>query len=148
MSFRGVVVVELVVSSLKSINDESRRKRACHEISAESCDVFKIPNYFLLLIDLQSTHSLSFSPSQLFLLLLKSQIMLKSTTIRLVSRRIVTPNLRPASRLLSTAPPKKSRSWKSSAARWTVALGAIYWYNTSPLFAEEPEGELCRSCGA
>ncbi|KAL8800884.1 MAG: hypothetical protein Q9182_004858 [Xanthomendoza sp. 2 TL-2023] len=42
-------------------------------------------------------------------------------------------------RLLSTAPPvKKSRSWKSSTVRWGLAAGAIYYYNTSPLFADNP----------
>lgn len=70
--------------------------------------------------------------------------MLKSTTIRLASRRIVSSNLRPSPRFVSTGTPKKSRSWKSSAARWGVAIGAIYWYNTSPLFAEEPESESCK----
>ncbi|KAL8636987.1 MAG: hypothetical protein Q9228_005687, partial [Teloschistes exilis] len=39
--------------------------------------------------------------------------------------------------LLSTAPPsQKSRSWKNSAVRWGLAAGAIYYYNTSPLFAD------------
>ena len=45
----------------------------------------------------------------------------------------------PPRRLLSTAPPlQKSRSWKSSATRWGIALGAIYYYNNSDIFAEEP----------
>ncbi|KAK0513660.1 hypothetical protein JMJ35_004024 [Cladonia borealis] len=40
---------------------------------------------------------------------------------------------------LSTAPPaQKSRSWKSSAVRWGLAIGVVYYYNTSNLFAEEP----------
>ncbi|KAL8693355.1 MAG: hypothetical protein Q9218_001792 [Villophora microphyllina] len=40
-------------------------------------------------------------------------------------------------RLLSTAPPSsKSRSWKGTAVRWGLAAGAIYYYNTSPLFAD------------
>ncbi|OMP82066.1 Mitochondrial intermembrane space import and assembly protein 40 [Diplodia seriata] len=43
-------------------------------------------------------------------------------------------------RLVSTAPPtQKSRSWKSSAARWGLAGAAIYYYNTSKAFADEPE---------
>ncbi|KAL9595925.1 MAG: hypothetical protein Q9219_006151 [cf. Caloplaca sp. 3 TL-2023] len=42
-------------------------------------------------------------------------------------------------RFLSTAPPaQKSRSWKSSAVRWGIAAGAIYFYNTSPIFADNP----------
>ncbi|KAL2038005.1 hypothetical protein N7G274_009225 [Stereocaulon virgatum] len=45
----------------------------------------------------------------------------------------------PTRRFLSTAPPaQKSRSWKSSAVRWGLAIGAVYYYNTSNLFAEEP----------
>ncbi len=48
-------------------------------------------------------------------------------------------------RFLSTAPPhQKSRSWKSSAARWGLAIAALYYYNTSELFAEQPaECTLC-----
>ncbi|KAL1640474.1 Oxidoreductase [Diplodia intermedia] len=43
-------------------------------------------------------------------------------------------------RLVSTAPPtQKSRSWKSSAARWGLAGAAIYYYNMSKAFADEPE---------
>ncbi|KAL8853817.1 MAG: hypothetical protein Q9221_001288 [Calogaya cf. arnoldii] len=42
-------------------------------------------------------------------------------------------------RFLSNAPPtQRSRSWKSSAVRWGLAAGAIYYYNTSPYFADEP----------
>jgi len=36
---------------------------------------------------------------------------------------------------------KKSRSWKSSAIRWGLAVGGVYYYNTSNVFAEEPEGK-------
>ncbi|KAM0724137.1 hypothetical protein Q7P37_000018 [Cladosporium fusiforme] len=44
-----------------------------------------------------------------------------------------------AKRFLTTAPPHKtSRSWKNSAARWTLAGALIYYYNTSNVFAEEP----------
>ncbi|KAH7035925.1 uncharacterized protein B0I36DRAFT_421519 [Microdochium trichocladiopsis] len=41
-------------------------------------------------------------------------------------------------RFASTVPADKSRSWKSSAARWGLAIGALYYYNTSTAFAEEP----------
>ncbi|KAL0944981.1 mitochondrial intermembrane space import and assembly protein 40 [Colletotrichum truncatum] len=41
-------------------------------------------------------------------------------------------------RFASTTPADKPRSWKGSALRWGLAIGAIYWYNTSPVFAEEP----------
>ncbi|KEQ63512.1 mitochondrial intermembrane space import and assembly protein 40, partial [Aureobasidium melanogenum CBS 110374] len=41
-------------------------------------------------------------------------------------------------RFLSTAPPhEKSRSWKNSAVRWTLAGALVYYYNTSNVFAEE-----------
>ncbi|UNI15913.1 Oxidoreductase [Purpureocillium takamizusanense] len=31
----------------------------------------------------------------------------------------------------------KPRSWKSSALRWGLAVGAVYYYNTSSVFADE-----------
>jgi hypothetical protein len=44
----------------------------------------------------------------------------------------------PSRRFLSTAPPHaKSRSWKNSAVRWTLAGTLVYYYNTSNVFAEE-----------
>jgi len=58
----------------------------------------------------------------------------------LSSRTIVNANSR---RCLSTAPPsRKSRSWKGSAARWGLAVGGIYFYNTSNIFAEEPDAAI------
>ncbi|KAI0442948.1 hypothetical protein F4803DRAFT_575067 [Xylaria telfairii] len=42
-------------------------------------------------------------------------------------------------RFASTAPADTKRSWKSSAARWGLAIGAVYWYSTSTAFAEEPQ---------
>ncbi|KAL9070059.1 MAG: hypothetical protein Q9161_005115 [Pseudevernia consocians] len=45
----------------------------------------------------------------------------------------------PTRRFLSTAPPaQKSRSWKNYATRLGLAVGVIYYYNSSTLFAEEP----------
>ncbi|KAL5356749.1 hypothetical protein BJX96DRAFT_125446 [Aspergillus floccosus] len=43
-------------------------------------------------------------------------------------------------RLISTSPAEstKSRSWKSSLLRLGLAGGAIYYYNTSPVFADQP----------
>jgi intermembrane space import and assembly protein 40 len=60
------------------------------------------------------------------------------TALPRVSRAL--PHNAPAAkRFLTTAPPHKtSRSWKNSAARWTLAGGLIYYYNTSTVFAEEP----------
>ncbi|KAM7194575.1 mitochondrial intermembrane space import and assembly protein 40 [Naviculisporaceae sp. PSN 640] len=40
-------------------------------------------------------------------------------------------------RFLATAPAEKKRTWKGAALRWGVAIGAVYFYNTSPLFADE-----------
>ncbi|KAJ5698363.1 Mitochondrial intermembrane space import and assembly protein 40 [Penicillium macrosclerotiorum] len=45
----------------------------------------------------------------------------------------------PAStRLISTGPTPKSRSWKNTAVRLALAGGAVYYYNTSSYFAQEP----------
>lgn len=53
--------------------------------------------------------------------------------------------IRSSRRFISTAPPsQKSRSWKSSAARWALAAGGVYYYNTSNVFAEEPEAAIQR----
>ncbi|KAF2736732.1 hypothetical protein EJ04DRAFT_412986, partial [Polyplosphaeria fusca] len=50
------------------------------------------------------------------------------------------PRAAPTRRFLSTAPPsQKSRSWKSSAARWGLAGVVVYYYNTTDVFAEEPK---------
>lgn len=42
-------------------------------------------------------------------------------------------------RLASTAaaPADKKYTWKSTAARWGLAAGLLYWFNTSPIFADE-----------
>ncbi|OOQ83848.1 Mitochondrial intermembrane space import and assembly protein 40 [Penicillium brasilianum] len=50
----------------------------------------------------------------------------------------------PAStRLISTAgPTSKSRSWKNTFVRLGLAGGAIYYYNTSSAFAQEPSFSL------
>lgn len=63
------------------------------------------------------------------------------TVIRAAPRRILQSTSR---RLLSTAAPakKKGWGWKGTAARWGLAGGAVYYYNTSDLFTEEPEGEF------
>ncbi|KAL2352501.1 intermembrane space protein [Cryomyces antarcticus] len=62
-----------------------------------------------------------------------SRALLRAPSPRLATRA---PN---TTRFLSTAPPhRQSRSWKSAAARWGLAIGGVYYYNTSPVFAEEP----------
>ena len=52
----------------------------------------------------------------------------------------------PAStRLISTSgPASKSRSWKNTLVRLGLAGGAIYYYNTSSTFAQEPSCTSCR----
>ncbi|KXX72939.1 Mitochondrial intermembrane space import and assembly protein 40 [Madurella mycetomatis] len=40
-------------------------------------------------------------------------------------------------RLLSTAPADKKRTWKGTGLRWGLAIAAVYFYNTSPIFADE-----------
>ncbi|KAF2193268.1 hypothetical protein K469DRAFT_619959, partial [Zopfia rhizophila CBS 207.26] len=62
--------------------------------------------------------------------------------LRLIARPTAVralPRAAPTRRFLSTPPPaRKSRSWKSSAVRWGIAAGIIYYYQTSDVFAEEP----------
>ncbi|KAM0601503.1 hypothetical protein ACHAQF_006280 [Verticillium nonalfalfae] len=52
---------------------------------------------------------------------------LRQTTLRSTPRRFA-----------STAPADKPRTWKGSALRWGLAGAAVYYYNTSPVFADEP----------
>ncbi|AEO58332.1 hypothetical protein MYCTH_2305597 [Thermothelomyces thermophilus ATCC 42464] len=40
-------------------------------------------------------------------------------------------------RFASTAPARKKGTWKGTALRWGLAAAAVYYYNTSPLFADE-----------
>lgn len=66
----------------------------------------------------------------------------KTTMFRAPLRRIRPASL-PATRLqaprrLASTGPVKKGTWKGTAARWGVALGAVYFYNTSPLFADDP----------
>ncbi|EHA47910.1 mitochondrial intermembrane space import and assembly protein 40 [Pyricularia oryzae 70-15] len=48
------------------------------------------------------------------------------------------PLSNPSRRYLSSTPADKPRTWKGAAVRWGLAFGALYWYNTSPIFADEP----------
>jgi len=45
-------------------------------------------------------------------------------------------------RFASSSPVNARRSWKSSAVRWGLAAAFIYYYNTSPVFAEQPQHNL------
>ncbi|OAA67096.1 mitochondrial intermembrane space protein mia40 [Niveomyces insectorum RCEF 264] len=53
--------------------------------------------------------------------------------VRAVRQPVVSGGAR---RQLTTAA-RRSGTWKGSLARWGVAIGALYWYNTSPIFADE-----------
>lgn len=70
--------------------------------------------------------------------------MFRSASRTLLSSATRSATLTPARiagrRFLTTAPPHlQSRSWKSSALRWGIAFAGIYYYNTSPVFAEHPD---------
>ncbi|EXJ54827.1 hypothetical protein A1O7_10168 [Cladophialophora yegresii CBS 114405] len=59
----------------------------------------------------------------------------------------VSPSSSPVARTLgkrfaSTSPANARRSWKGSALRWGVAIAGVYYYNTSPVFAEQPQHNL------
>ncbi|KAL1869366.1 Oxidoreductase [Diaporthe australafricana] len=45
-------------------------------------------------------------------------------------------------RFASTAPADKRYTWKGTATRWGLAIGALYIYNTSPMFADELPSRL------
>ncbi|KIX05482.1 mitochondrial intermembrane space import and assembly protein 40 [Rhinocladiella mackenziei CBS 650.93] len=69
---------------------------------------------------------------------------------RLVARNVLRSAARPsfapahtvAKRFASSSPVNTRRSWKSSAVRWGIAIAGIYYYNTSPVFAEQPQNYL------
>ncbi|EXJ69632.1 uncharacterized protein A1O5_07668 [Cladophialophora psammophila CBS 110553] len=45
-------------------------------------------------------------------------------------------------RFVSTSPANARRNWKGTALRWGIAIAGIYYYNTSPVFAEQPQYNL------
>ncbi|KAI2641284.1 hypothetical protein GGS21DRAFT_503900 [Xylaria nigripes] len=47
-------------------------------------------------------------------------------------------------RFASTSSAGPKRGWKSSTVRWALATGAVYYYSTSAVFAEEPQLENIR----
>ncbi|CAG8116342.1 unnamed protein product [Penicillium olsonii] len=51
----------------------------------------------------------------------------------------------PATRRLISTGPSKPRSWKNTVLRLGLAGGAIYYYNTSSVFSEEPKFSLLSS---
>ncbi|EKV11896.1 Mitochondrial intermembrane space protein Mia40 [Penicillium digitatum] len=51
----------------------------------------------------------------------------------------------PAHRRLISTGPTKSRSWKNTFLRLGLAGGAVYYYNTSSVFSEEPKFSILSS---
>ena len=47
-----------------------------------------------------------------------------------------------ARRFASTGRAAKKGTWKGTAVRWGLAIGALYFYNTSPIFNDEVQGKL------
>ncbi|KAF7554601.1 hypothetical protein G7Z17_g2806 [Cylindrodendrum hubeiense] len=64
------------------------------------------------------------------------------TTLRSASRPVIA-SLRSSARAAprrfnsTAAPSTNAGSWKGSALRWGLAAGAVYYYNTSPVFADD-----------
>ncbi|KAK0732193.1 hypothetical protein B0H67DRAFT_549808 [Lasiosphaeris hirsuta] len=52
-------------------------------------------------------------------------------------RAVRTANLSSSRRFLSTAPAAAKRTWKGAGLRWGIAIAAVYFYNTSPIFADD-----------
>lgn len=69
-----------------------------------------------------------------------SRAALRNTQSSLAPARTI---LSSSKRYIGTAPPHlQSRSWRSSAVRWGIAIAGIYYYNTSAVFAENPENSM------
>lgn len=45
-----------------------------------------------------------------------------------------------ARRFASTSAAPKKSTWKGAAVRWGLAVAAVYYYNTSPVFSDELPG--------
>lgn len=60
------------------------------------------------------------------------------------ARPLATGLVRPAARRFASSTVDKPRSWKSLTARLGLAVGAVYYFNSSPVFAEEPAGAYTR----
>lgn len=66
-----------------------------------------------------------------------------SKMLRLAPRQVLRQSALPVRaqrmgvRQMTTGPIKR-RSFKNTLARWGIAIGGIYWYNTSPIFNEAP----------
>ncbi|KAJ5562348.1 hypothetical protein N7535_003200 [Penicillium sp. DV-2018c] len=58
---------------------------------------------------------------------------------RALARAPAVASRTPANRRLISTGPSKSRSWKNTVFRLGLAGGAVYYYNTSSVFSEEPK---------
>lgn len=86
---------------------------------------------------LEAPHGVNcFSPSRL-------HTMFRPATRALARAPAVAARGPASTRLISTGPAPKSRSWKNYGVRLGLAAGAVYYYNTSSVFAQEPS---CMSC--
>ncbi|ERT01188.1 hypothetical protein HMPREF1624_02430 [Sporothrix schenckii ATCC 58251] len=54
-----------------------------------------------------------------------------------LARTIRHPAVSGAPRRFASTAASSSGTWKGTVARWSVAAGALYWYTTSPIFADE-----------
>ncbi|KAI5307646.1 Oxidoreductase [Ascosphaera atra] len=75
------------------------------------------------------------------------------TALRAASRPVANAQLGlPARRFASTSPSSTSRAakpstWRSTLVRWGLAGALVYYYNTSPAFAEEPQFSVADKMG-
>lgn len=54
-----------------------------------------------------------------------------------IARTLRHPAVSGNARRFASTSAGSSGTWKGAAARWGVAAAALYWYNTSPIFADE-----------
>lgn len=54
-----------------------------------------------------------------------------------LARAVRHPAVSGAPRRFASTTAGSSGTWKGAAARWGIAGAALYWYNTSPIFADE-----------
>ena len=60
--------------------------------------------------------------------------------VRSAARQVLGRRAAPRRFASTASPADRPRSWKSSALRWGLAVSAVYYYNTSSVFADEATG--------
>lgn len=114
-------------SKCRSRKMEGKRDLICKR---DLRDCLRPPNLFRLL------HPASF-PLATFAI--RSTFTMFRPAARALAHAPTVASRTPATRrLISTGPPKP-RSWKNTILRLGLAGGAIYYYNTSSVFSEEPK---------